>query len=86
MAHAVVVLSVTTVVFVRLGHAVEAIRDRAAPQAIVAFDVVSPLLIAALFIAAVVAVFVVADGESTWLEGVTLLVLHVLIAAAFWWG
>jgi len=48
--------------------------------------VLSPLLIAALFIAALVAVFVVVDGESTWLEGVALLVLYMLIAAAFWWG
>ena len=48
--------------------------------------VLSPLLIAVLFFAALVAVLVVFDGESTWLEGATLLVLYVLIASAFWWG
>jgi Ca2+:H+ antiporter len=48
--------------------------------------VLSPLLIVALLIAALVTVLVVSDGESNWLEGATLLVLYVLIAAAFWWG
>jgi Ca2+:H+ antiporter len=48
--------------------------------------VLSPLLIAVLVLAALVAVLVVNDGESTWFEGATLLVLYVLIAAAFWWG
>ena len=48
--------------------------------------VLPPLLIAVLFLAALVAVLVVFDGESTWLEGATLLVLYVLIASAFWWG
>jgi Ca2+:H+ antiporter len=48
--------------------------------------VLSPLLIASLVIAAIVAVLVVNDGESTWLEGATLLVLYALIAASFWWG
>jgi len=48
--------------------------------------VLSPLLVAVLFMAALVAVLVVFDGESTWLEGATLLVLYLLIATAFWWG
>jgi Ca2+:H+ antiporter len=48
--------------------------------------VLSPLLIASLVIASIVTVLVVNDGESTWLEGATLLVLYVLIAASFWWG
>ena len=48
--------------------------------------VLPPLLIAVLFIAALVAVLVVVDGESTWFEGATLLVLYALIASAFWWG
>jgi Ca2+:H+ antiporter len=48
--------------------------------------VLSPLLITVLFAAALVAVLVVIDGESTWFEGATLLVLYVLIATAFWWG
>jgi len=29
---------------------------------------------------------VVLDGESTWLEGASLIALYVVIAAAFWWG
>ncbi|MEZ0072412.1 calcium/proton exchanger [Planotetraspora sp. GP83] len=48
--------------------------------------VLPPLLIAALIIAVLVAVLVVLDGESTWLEGATLIVLYCVIAAAFWWG
>jgi Ca2+:H+ antiporter len=48
--------------------------------------VLSPWLIAALLIAVVVTVLVVNDGESTWLEGATLLVLYLLIATSFWWG
>jgi Ca2+:H+ antiporter len=48
--------------------------------------VLSPLLIASLIIAAIITVLVVNDGESTWLEGATLLVLYVLIATSFWWG
>jgi Ca2+:H+ antiporter len=48
--------------------------------------VLSPLLVASLLIAAVVTVLVVNDGESTWLEGATLIVLYALIATSFWWG
>jgi Ca2+:H+ antiporter len=48
--------------------------------------VLSPLLIAVLAIAVIVAVLVVFDGESTWFEGLTLLALYALIATAFWWG
>jgi Ca2+:H+ antiporter len=48
--------------------------------------VLSPLLVASLVIAVIVTVLVVNDGESTWLEGATLVVLYVLIASAFWWG
>jgi Ca2+:H+ antiporter len=44
------------------------------------------LLVVALAIGTVVVVVVVFDGESTWLEGVTLVGLYVTIAAAFWWG
>ena len=59
----------------------------AAPLVGVTFTLVlSPLLIATLIIAALVAFVVVFDGESTWFEGVTLLVLYTLIATAFWWG
>ncbi|HUZ20696.1 MAG TPA: hypothetical protein VMU75_09030 [Acidimicrobiales bacterium] len=44
------------------------------------------MLVASLAIAVVVTVVVVFDGESTWLEGVTLLGLYAAIATAFWWG
>lgn len=48
--------------------------------------VLSPLLLAALAIAVIVSAFVVFDGESIWLEGVALIGLYCIIAAAFWWG
>jgi Ca2+:H+ antiporter len=48
--------------------------------------VLSPLLVASLIMASIVTVLVVNDGESTWLEGATLVVLYCLIATSFWWG
>jgi Ca2+:H+ antiporter len=48
--------------------------------------VLSPLLIVALALAAIVSAFVVFDGESIWLEGLALIGLYCIIAAAFWWG
>jgi Ca2+:H+ antiporter len=48
--------------------------------------VLSPLLVASLLIAVIATVLVVNDGESTWLEGATLVVLYALVATAFWWG
>ncbi|HSU25734.1 MAG TPA: calcium/proton exchanger, partial [Pyrinomonadaceae bacterium] len=48
--------------------------------------VLSPLLVVALALAAVVSAFVVFDGESIWLEGLALVGLYCIIAAAFWWG
>lgn len=48
--------------------------------------VFSPLLIAAVAIAVVVVTVVVYDGEYSWLEGVALIALYALSAAAFWWG
>lgn len=48
--------------------------------------VVSPLLVAALALTAILAAFVVMDGESTWLEGVALIGLYVILAASVWWG
>ncbi len=48
--------------------------------------VLSPLLIAVLIMSVVIAVLVVLDGESNWLEGLTLIVLYGIIATAFWWG
>jgi Ca2+:H+ antiporter len=48
--------------------------------------VLSPLLIAVLAVAVLVTVLVVLDGESNWFEGLSLVALYALIAAAFWWG
>jgi len=48
--------------------------------------VVSPLLVAALALATLLAAFVVVDGESTWLEGLALVGLYVIVAASVWWG
>jgi Ca2+:H+ antiporter len=45
-----------------------------------------PLQVAALAVATVVVITVVYDGESTWLEGVALIGLYTIVAAAFWWG
>jgi len=45
-----------------------------------------PLLLAILGMTAIITVVVVFDGESTWLEGATLIGLYIAIAAAFWWG
>ncbi|HWH54199.1 MAG TPA: hypothetical protein VNT04_01345 [Gaiellaceae bacterium] len=44
------------------------------------------LLAVVLLLAAIVTAVVVYDGESTWPEGVVLIGLYVVIAAAFWWG
>ena len=44
------------------------------------------LLFAVLALSVVVAIVVVLDGESTWLEGAALIGLYVVIATAFWWG
>ena len=48
--------------------------------------VLPPLLLAALALATIVNAFVVYDGESIWLEGLALIGLYCIIAAAFWWG
>ncbi len=45
-----------------------------------------PLLVAALAMSAVVVTVVVYDGEYTWIEGVALVGLYLIVAAAFWWG
>jgi Ca2+:H+ antiporter len=45
-----------------------------------------PLLIVALAVATIVVVIVIYDGEYTWLEGVALIALYGIVAAAFWWG
>ena len=48
--------------------------------------VFSPMLVVVLLLSAVLAAFISFDGESTWLEGATLIVLYGIIAAVFWWG
>ena len=46
----------------------------------------TPLLIAAMALATLLAALVVIDGESTWLEGLALVGLYVIVAASVWWG
>jgi len=48
--------------------------------------VLSPILLAVLFMAVFIAIVVVFDGSSTWFEGAALITLYLGIAAAFWWG
>lgn len=48
--------------------------------------VLSPLLLAALALSVLVSAFIVFDGESIWLEGLAMIGLYLIIAAAFWWG
>lgn len=48
--------------------------------------VLSPLLVVSLALAAIVSAFIVFDGESIWVEGLALIGLYCIIAAAFWWG
>jgi Ca2+:H+ antiporter len=45
-----------------------------------------PLQVAVLAIATLVVVMVIFDGEYVWLEGVALIGLYCIVAAAFWWG
>jgi Ca2+:H+ antiporter len=44
------------------------------------------LLIAALALAAILGALIVFDGESTYLEGLALVGLYVIIAASVWYG
>ena len=48
--------------------------------------VLPPLLLAALALSAIITALVIYDSESTWLEGMALVGLYVIIAASFWWG
>ncbi|MBU6348264.1 MAG: hypothetical protein KGQ38_06605, partial [Actinomycetales bacterium] len=48
--------------------------------------VLSPLLLAVLFMAVLATIIIVVDGDYTWFEGVALIVLYLGIALAFWWG
>ena len=52
-----------------------------------ALTLVAPiLLVAALGLAAFLGALIVFDGESTWLEGIALVGLYVIIAASVWYG
>jgi Ca2+:H+ antiporter len=48
--------------------------------------VLNPLLVVSLLLAIILAAFIAFDGESTWLEGASLVALYGIIATAFWWG
>ena len=48
--------------------------------------VLPPLLIAALLLSTLTSAIIVNDGEAIWIEGVALIGLYGIIAAAFWWG
>jgi Ca2+:H+ antiporter len=48
--------------------------------------VLSPLLLGAVGLSTFLAALIVFDGESTWLEGLALLGLYVIIAASVWFG
>jgi len=48
--------------------------------------VLSPLLLAVLFMATLTITIIVVDGDYTWFEGVALIALYLAIALAFWWG
>jgi Ca2+:H+ antiporter len=48
--------------------------------------VLPPLLLVSLLLAVIVAVVIVFDGESNWLEGAAMITLYAIIATAFWWG
>ncbi len=48
--------------------------------------VLTPLLLGAVLLATVLALVIIFDGESTWLEGLALLGLYVIIAASVWYG
>ena len=48
--------------------------------------VFSPMLLASMFLAIILAAFISFDGESNWLEGAALIAIYIIIATAFWWG
>jgi Ca2+:H+ antiporter len=45
-----------------------------------------PLEVCALALATIVVLVVLVDGKYVWLEGVALIGLYCILAAAFWWG
>jgi Ca2+:H+ antiporter len=48
--------------------------------------VFGPMLVVALVLSILLAALIAIDGESTWLEGATLIALYAVIATSFWWG
>ncbi|HEU4571219.1 MAG TPA: calcium/proton exchanger [Candidatus Limnocylindrales bacterium] len=48
--------------------------------------ILPPLLLGALGLTAILGAMVVFDGESTWLEGLALVGLYLIIAASVWYG
>ena len=48
--------------------------------------VFAPMLVVAVVISVLGVSLIVYDGESNWLEGVTLIALYAIIATVFWWG
>ena len=48
--------------------------------------VFAPMLVVAVVLTVLTVTLIVFDGESNWLEGVTLVALYSIIAAVFWWG
>lgn len=48
--------------------------------------VLSPLLVAVLGLTALLSTVIIYDGESNWIEGLTLIGLYGIMAVAFWWG
>jgi Ca2+:H+ antiporter len=48
--------------------------------------VLPPLLVTALGLTALLSTVITYDGESTWLEGMTLVGLYAILAVSFWWG
>ena len=48
--------------------------------------VLTPLLLGSLALAVVLGALIVFDGEATWLEGLALVALYLIIAASVWYG
>ncbi len=48
--------------------------------------VLSPLLLGSLALAVILGTLIVFDGESTWLEGLALVALYLIVAASVWYG
>ena len=48
--------------------------------------VLSPLLLGSLGLAVFLGALIVFDGESTWLEGLALVALYLIVAASVWYG